>query len=126
MNIPLFWEGDIQKIALHYRHDSGHSQDESDQSGNKGTRFIFDLNLDAMGKVQLDGFFRPVSENGPRLDIILRTEERFSAAMQAEMRRVYMDAIKPSQVGGELSFQDGIDAWVMIDAADARELGVNA
>ena len=126
MHIPLFWDGDIQQIALHYRHDNADSKDDEQNAGNKGTRFIFDLNLDVMGKVQLDGFFRPVSENGPRLDIVLRTEERFSSAMQAEMRRVYMDAIKPSQVGGELSFQDGIDSWVMIDAQDKRELGVNA
>jgi len=126
MNIPLMWDGDIQKIALHYKHDSTNDDNQKKQSGNKGTRFIFDLNLDAMGKVQLDGFFRPISDSGPRLDIVLRTEERFSASMQAEMRRVYMDAIKPSQIGGELSFQDGIDSWVMIDAQDPAALGVNA
>ena len=125
MNIPLMWQGDIHKIALHYKHD-GAGDDDNTPESNTGTRFIFDLNLDVMGKVQLDGFFRPVSMDGPRLDIVLRTEERFSGAMQAEMRRLYMDAIKPSQVGGELSFQDGLDAWVMIDAQDAGALGVNA
>jgi len=121
----LMWDGDIQKIALHYKHDSAGGDDDAIE-GNKGTRFVFDLNLDVMGKVQLDGFFRPVSSDGPRLDIVLRTEERFSSAMQQEMRRLYMDAIKPSQVGGELSFQDGMDAWVMIDAEDAGALGVSA
>lgn len=125
MNIPLMWDGDIQKIALHYKHDQT-SDDDDKSSGNKGTRFVFDLDLDTMGKVQLDGFFRPISENGPRLDIVLRTEERFSASVQAEMRRMYMDAIKPSQVSGELSFQDGVDAWVMIDAQGNNALGVNA
>lgn len=125
MNIPLAWNGDIQKIALHYKHDSQSGDDEK-ASGNKGTRFIFDLNLDVMGKVQVDGFFRPVSSDGPRLDVVLRTEERFSGSMQAEMRRIYMDAIKPSQVGGELSFQDGDTAWVMIDAESESALGVSA
>lgn len=125
MNIPLLWNGDIQQIILHYKHDSQGS-DEQDADGNKGTRFIFDLNLDMMGKVQMDGLFRPISRDGPRLDIVLRTEERFSGAMQQEMRRLYMDAIKPSQVGGELSFQDGMDTWVMIEAEDPAALGVSA
>jgi len=125
MQIPLMWDGDIQKIALHYKREDDQSDSEA-QSGNAGTRFVFDLNLDAMGKVQLDGFFRPVSSDGPRLDVVLRTEERFSISMQAEMRRIYMDAIKPSQVGGELSFRDGTDAWVMIDAEDPAKLGVSA
>ncbi|MFK7839358.1 MAG: hypothetical protein AB8B83_03425 [Bdellovibrionales bacterium] len=126
MNIPLLWDGDIQKIALHYRHESDDSQDQNQDKGNVGTRFIFDLNLDAMGQVQLDGLFRPISSDGPRLDIVLRTEEPFSTAMQAEMRRIYMDAIKPSQIGGELSFQNGLDAWLMINAQDDPALGVSA
>ena len=125
INIPMFWEGDIQKVALHYKQDAGQGENEQAQ-GLKGTRFLFDLSLDVMGKVQVDGFFRPVSSDGARMDIVLRTEERFSGAMQAEMRRIYMDALKPSQLGGELSFQDGLDAWVMIDAQDVSAVGVSA
>jgi hypothetical protein len=125
MHIPLLWEGDIQKIVLHYKHDSA-SEEHDQQGGQKGTRFLFDLNLDGMGKVQLDGFFRPISSDGPRLDIILRTEERFSSTMQSEMRRLYMDAIKPSGVGGELSFQNGFEHWVMIAAENDGFFGLSA
>lgn len=126
MNIPLMWQGDIQKIALHYKHDdSGHDEDSQDH-GQKGTRFVFDLNLSAMGKVQLDGLFRPISADGPRLDVILRTQDHFSGAMQAEMRRIYMDAIKPSQIGGELSFQTADQSWVTIEAQQDPALGMDA
>ena len=125
MHIPLFWEGEMHKIALHYRHeDSG--QDRNQKDGNKGARFVFDLSLSEMGKVQIDGLFRPVSRDGPRLDVILRTEEHFSQSMQAEMRRLYTDALRPSQVGGELSFQIASEGWVTIQAEREATLGVEA
>ena len=59
LNIPLFYEGDMDKIALYYKHEHDDGSDE--KSTLKGTRFVFDLALDAMGKVQLDGLFRPAT-----------------------------------------------------------------
>lgn len=125
MNIPLLWDGQMHKIALHYRHED-HSGEQKQQNGQKGARFVFDLSLSAMGKVQIDGLFRPVSRDGPRLDVILRTQEHFSQSMQAEMRRVYTDALRPSQVGGELSFQIASEGWVTIQAEHKTALGVEA
>ncbi len=125
VNLPMFWEGEMQKIALYFRHEQN-AQGDDEQQGQKGTRFVFDLSLSAMGKVQVDGLFRPVSRDGPRLDVILRTQEHFSGAMQAEMRRMYTDALRPSQVGGELSFQNAGAQWVTIQADQERSVGVEA
>lgn len=125
MSVPLFWDGEIHKIALHFRHEHGKDSDKGEK-GPKGTRFVFDLSLSAMGKVQIDGLFRPVSREGPRLDVILRTQEHFSGSMQAQMRRIYMDALKPSQVSGELSFQNAHTQWVTIEALKDTTLGVDA
>lgn len=125
MSIPLLWDGEIHRIALHFRHEHGEDGDKAAQ-GAKGTRFVFDLSLSAMGKVQIDGLFRPKSREGPRLDVILRTQDHFSGAMQAEMRRVYMDALRPSQVSGELSFQNASAQWVSVHAEQKTTLGVDA
>ena len=71
VNLPLLWQGDVQKMALYYKHERANSDDEISEI--KGTRFVFDLALENMGKVQLDGLFRP-----GRLDLVVRTQEHFS------------------------------------------------
>jgi hypothetical protein len=120
MSLPLFWDNEFQKIALYYKQDQS-SSDNQDQDKGKNTRFVFDLNLSEMGKVQLDALFK-----GERLDVILRTEQPFSQAMQAEMRQIYATALRETQVTGELSFQSSPEQWVTIQAQAAESLGVSA
>ena len=108
MVLPMLWENEIHKAVLHYRND-GSSDEDGQDGGGKQTRFVFDLALDGMGDVQLDALFRP-----GRLDTILRTEMRFSEAMHLEMRRMYTDGLKLSEMGGELSFQHEAEQWVKI------------
>ncbi len=124
MNIPMLWQGDLHKVALYYKHDREQSDDE--QSKINSTRFVFDLTLENMGNVQLDGLFRPQSEAGTRLDLVVRTEEIFSKATQGEMRRLYASALRDSQVTGELSFQNQPDSWVTIHAKHHDGLSVQS
>jgi hypothetical protein len=112
--LPLFWEGDIHRIALHYRQER--QEGEPGKAGGSKTRFIFDLELDHMGKVQIDGLF-----HAARLDVILRTEEVFSQAAQAQMRRLYAEALKQTRITGELSFQTPQPGqWVTVTIAQDR------
>ena len=110
--LPFYFDGAFQKMLLHTRQE--HHSDVDPQTGGKAVRFIFDLAYDRIGDVQLDGLFRSHVEGG-RLDVILRTEQHFSQAMQAEMRRLYAGAVEQAGVGGELSFQTALQQWVTID-----------
>ncbi len=124
VNFPLLWDGQIQKIALYYKHEQ--AQSDTAQESAKGTRFVFDLALDRMGNVQIDGLYRPVSQDGKRLDIMVRTQEIFSEATRTEMRGVYARALRHTDVGGELSFQNNPDQWVSIQADKQATVGVSA
>lgn len=119
MSLPLAWENDINKIALYYRQeDDGNNTDE--QGTGKKTRFIMDLNLSQMGKIQLDGLF--IGKDGVgRLDLVLRTEQSFTQAMKQTMRQAYTDALRETQITGELSFQDHLDSWVRITPDEVKE-----
>lgn len=116
--LPLFWDDHMHKIALYYKHDGQNNPDNPAQG--KQTRFVFDLKLDQMGKVQIDGLFRL-----PRLDLIVRTQEILSQAMQADMRKTYAHALGQTQITGELSFQNKPEQWVTIKA-DKRSQDVSA
>jgi hypothetical protein len=108
ITLPMFYEGEIQKMALYYKNDREGREGEDNEGGQ--TRFIFDLSLNNMGKVQIDGLFRP-----GRLDLVLRTETHLSPAMQKDMRQTYATALKEANVTGELSFQGQQGSWVKIN-----------
>lgn len=110
MAIPMLVQGEIQKIYLYYRHQGGEREEDGEESKERSTRFIFDLNLSRLGDVQLDGLMK-----GRRLDLILRTHAPFSHAMQATMRRKYLDVLEAGSLSGDLAFQTRKDQFVKVD-----------
>ena len=97
--MPFLWEGQIDRIMLWSRPEPD-PDDPDDKKGEGATRFVFDLNLDHMGDVQIDGLVRP-----SRLDIVLRTESGLSQAMRQTMRQGYAKALNQTDLTGELHFQ---------------------
>jgi hypothetical protein len=118
MSLPLYHDGEMHKLALYYKHES--QNESNDNKGGKQVRFLFDLSLDNMGKVQLDGLFRQ-----KRLDLIVRSEAAFSQSMQQHMRRAYVNALEQTQVSGELSFQNKPEQWVTIKS-ERKGFGTSA
>lgn len=105
--LPFYSDGEITKMMLFYRHDQDHGAQNDDNK--KRTRFIFDLQLNRMGAVQLDGLHR-----GERLDLIVRAEKHFSEGMRQTMRQRYVSALEQAGISGELSFQNKNTKWVHI------------
>lgn len=127
--LPMAWDGQTQKMALYYKHDS--EQDEQDEetskkAGGRSTRFVFDFSLDQVGHLQIDGLFRPNAQDGKRLDMIVRTEQLFGEAARAHMRRIYASALKQSKITGALDFQGPQGNWLQIDKLKAQDVGINA
>jgi len=119
LTIPMQWQQEIHKTALFYKH-SENEDGEGSAGGGKQTRFIFDLALSQMGKVQLDGLHR-----NERLDLIVRTQETFSRAMQMQMKSAYADAMEMSDLNGDLSFQNDPQSWVNIQVKDNENFKAN-
>ena len=110
MALPMMWHNEIHKMRVAYKRDDSQS-DETLAQGGKPLRFVIDIDLNALGDVQLDALFKP-----DRLDMIVRSAQTFSPAMHQSMRRLYTDAIKHAGIGGELLFQTKDQGWVTIDA----------
>lgn len=109
MPLPIVWDERIHKVALHWR-QSGYQDSENGKDPEKsGTRFIFDLNFDRLGPVQLDGLMR-----AKRLDIALRTALPLSTAMRQILSQRYAESIALAGLGGEIHFQTGTECWVRI------------
>lgn len=110
MAIPMMGQGEVDKIHLYYRHHDA-DQDGSDEQASKGrgTRFIMDLNLSAMGDVQLDGYSR-----GKNLDLAIRTRQSLSMAMRHDMTQRYIATLERSGMQGALVFQSQPEKWVKV------------
>lgn len=121
MAMPLLWQGEVHKINLHYRHQQGRDDDQDrDNPDRRSTRFIFDLHLDRMGDVQLDGLMK-----GKRLDLVLRTQQPLSPALCAAMRRSCHAALESGGLDGDLHFQGSPGHFVKVTARQPG-LGVSA
>ncbi len=107
--LPMFWEGEIQRITLYTRHENYGENDNNQNDKNGSTRFVFNLDLTRMGKVQLDGFLKD-----QRLDLVIRTQNAFSQPMQQTMRQAYSAALDQTTLSGELNFQGNIDNRVQV------------
>ena len=117
LSLPLAWQNEIHKVSVAYRKDDQDDGSDTDGSGQK-TRFVMDLNLSAIGPLQLDALFVGNSEQLGRLDLIIRTEQSFSAAARQQMRTAYKSALNETQITGELSFQNTPEFWVHVQAAN--------
>ncbi len=114
LSLPMAWQNDIHKVIINYRkEEDSNSDDENINNGTK-TRFVMDINLSKIGKVQLDGLFIGNNDSVGRMDLILRTEQSFSQAMKQEMRVAYKNALDQTNFTGELSFQGQTYNWVEI------------
>lgn len=118
LTLPMAWENEIHKVALHYKHN--HPGSEDDNKGDKQTRFIFDLSLTRMGKVQIDGLHKQ-----DRLNLIIRTEQPLSRAMQMTMKDGYIGALEETSLKGDLSFQNNLDNWVKISAKNEDQFAAD-
>ncbi len=124
MSLPMAWQNDIHKVVLHYRREEQDETGENDKKGSK-IRFVMDLSLSNMGKVQLDGLFIANTSGTGRLDLVLRTEQSFSQAMKQKMRGTYKNALDETKFTGELSFQDKKDQWVLITPDNPSQFSEN-
>jgi len=65
------------------------------------TRFLLDLDLSALGALQLDGLIRP-----RRFDLILRGGTRLDGTLRRELQLLFQDCLVTCGYAGQLSFQD--------------------
>jgi hypothetical protein len=116
--IPFFTGAELDQIRLYLRPYGG-GEDENDAPPT-GVRFIIDVDLTRLGRLQLDGLVR---DDRKRVDLIVRSDQPLPAAMQNDIRAIFEDANALTGVVGGLAFQAAPANFVDVAPAAKRAEG---
>ncbi|MSO93170.1 MAG: hypothetical protein EXQ86_07195 [Rhodospirillales bacterium] len=115
--VPFYTESEIQQVRLFLRARKDDGK-EGDESAPKETRFVVDLGLSNIGRLQLDGFVR---DKNKRLDLIVRTASPLPPRMRDDIRRLFDESNQLTGMKGGLSFQAAPANFIdVMPAADTR------
>ena len=115
--IPLFNGSDIDQIRLFMRRH-GEEEDGEDGGAEGGVRFIIDLELDRLGRLQFDGL---VQGENKRFYLILRSAGDLPRHISHDIRQIFEDACELTGIKGEIVFQFGTSEFVEITPEAAVE-----
>ena len=97
--IPLFGASGLEQFQLHTQIQSDR---ETKENMDNNSRFIIDISLSRIGRIQLDGFLR---KKRKQLDLIIRTEGSLPKKMRIEISKIYRNLSEISKFTGQMTFQ---------------------
>lgn len=105
MQMPLLNGDVVEPIRLYLRRPDAPEDGEDGnggRSGDQGQRFVVDVTLSSLGRLQIDGLMR---RSNKRLDVLVRSAVPLPAEMRADISRIFADCCSASGVSGEAGFQ---------------------
>lgn len=104
--IPFLNGAEIEQIRLFMRRNLDKKKKKNETPG---TRFIIDVDLSRLGRIQLDGL---VQSEGKQLDLIMRTEQPLLPEMRNDIRAIYVNAAEITGFKGGLTFQSSPPGFI--------------
>ncbi len=98
--VPFLNGSSVEQIRLFIKRKSDDA--DEDTEANQGARFIIDLDLSRLGKLQFDGL---VKTHRKQFDLIIRSDDPLSSALQNQIRSIFVSAMDQTGHQGGLTFQ---------------------
>ncbi len=98
--IPFFIGGPHpEAVQMHLR---GGSREKAQRKEDESARFIIDVTLTKLGRIQLDGL---VKDRGKAFDLIVRTQSALPQRMRRDINRIFSDFEEAAGIRGAVIFQ---------------------
>lgn len=118
--IPINTGSAIEQIRMLLRQNANEEDEET--NGNADTRFVIDVDLSRLGRLQLDGLVR---NKGKVMDLILRTQHPLETDMRNDIRTIFHEAADITGLKGSINFQAAPPEFVDIpDPLGQHDLGL--
>jgi hypothetical protein len=98
--IPFHNGAQVEQIRLFTRRP-GQDEEDDASADRKGTRFVVDVQLSVLGRLQLDGMVR----DQKHVDLIVRSQSNLPDVMRDDIRRIFQEAGEVTGVSGGIGFQ---------------------
>ncbi len=99
--VPFVNGQQIEQIRMSVRRDDDQTDEDSAGRG-AGVRFVIDLDLSKLGRLQMDGF---VEEKMKHFNLIVRTDKKLPSGFENGIRTIFMEVNEATGIKGGLSFQ---------------------
>jgi hypothetical protein len=100
--IPLFNGSAFEFFQMHFRNGSNDPNNKDDEDF---ARFIVDLELSKLGRIQLDGL---ISSKGKQFDLFLRSAIPFTKSMRRDLNKKFSECIEISGLSGNIIMQSAL------------------
>ena len=110
--VPFHGGTQIDLVRLFVK-QGRHGKDD-DEDGTGGTRFVLDVKLSTLGRMQFDGLLK---EKQKRFELIVRSENPLPGTMRDDIRAIFHDAAETTGTKGDISFEAAPPGFVEIAAA---------
>ncbi len=117
---PFWGDGKLEQIRMLTRRQKG-GKDENGELADPGTRFVVDVTLTRLGRIQLDGL---VQISVKRLDILVRTDDFLPEPVQSDIRDLFYSAGDVTGFAGVVDFQAKPANFVEVSPPNPAEDGV--
>lgn len=106
--VPLNAQTAVEQVRILTRRGS---REDPDGAPGESTRFVVDVTLSRLGRVQIDGLVRRKEK---RLDLVVRTAEPLPAVMREDIRRLFTQAADATGIAGMLAFDARANGFVEV------------
>ena len=97
--IPLLNGSQLEFFQMNLR---GRSKDANKESDEDTSRFLIDVKLSKLGRIQLDGL---IKSKGKRFDLFIRSEKPFAKIIHRDLNNIFIEFTKLTGNSGHLVFQ---------------------
>ncbi|MAF48663.1 MAG: hypothetical protein CMM10_10385 [Rhodospirillaceae bacterium] len=97
--IPFINGYSLEPVQMHMR---GQSANADGNGSEEASRFLVDINLSRLGRIQMDGL---VKSKGRKFDLIFRTETPLPARMRIDISRIFHEFAEIAGIRGGVTFQ---------------------
>ena len=120
--VPFVNGQQIEQIRMFVRRNEEETDEENAPRG-RGVRFVVDLDLSRLGRLQMDGF---VEEKIKHFNLVVRTDKKLPSGFENGIRTIFTTVNEATGIKGGLSFQAAPPNFVEAEPANtgANDLGV--
>lgn len=116
--VPFLNGSEIEQIFLYTQR---HDREDKPNHEKADARFVVDVTLTNLGRLQLDGFLHDQRKN---FDLIFRSDTPLPGTMNEDIRNIFISAGEITGMNGGISFQAAPPNFVDLSPPDNQDEGV--